>query len=349
MKADFRVFADLLSYRKWVNEGFRNLSYLNTYQSERFDKYSVESQMTRNPNFYGTSSFEELQKGVTTFKDPSLIERLLSQVTDKLSAVTTDKIKAKKLKYNPNGMGMFSFDRAAIGMYRLKEFYSPIHSKVVDQSEVNTIKTNHYLKSDNSLVEKRWEQQKDGRAKIRTATKNVFAYLPPAEKQSKAVELLIYCGGEALVKDDALLYSGISAIVVAQLLEAAKIKTRINVVIGSFDKEKDRSFGSLIAVKNYDEKLDANLLALLSSDARFFRYEGFKGIVCSYDSFKAKCPPSLGSPISSSNLQKIIESSPDLLETLSPNRYYFGGTFSGEAALQSINLTIDQIAKQLGQ
>ncbi|MBK6834070.1 MAG: hypothetical protein IPG89_07270 [Bacteroidetes bacterium] len=66
-------------------------------------------------------------------------------------------------------------------------------------------------------------------------------------------------------------------------------------------------------------------MALLSSDPRFFRYEGFKGIVSIYDYFRKQTPETLGRGMTKDILQEVIEKSDYSTKAkLAHNRFYFG-------------------------
>lgn len=343
-------FNNLLEYHQWVNDSIKNISNKNRELLAMFDKLNIESYIRKNPKWFGVGTrYAELIKGITEYKDPQLIEDIFNQINDKVSTQTKDKIKARKVRFNPNGLGVFVFDRAAMGMYRLQEYYSPSLNAVVDDTLVEFSENKYKLISDGSLVEKRYEQKENGEPKIRTSSKNVYAYFPKINKEKQAVELYISCGGHVGITADELLYSGISAIVVAQLLEKARIQTKISIVFGSSpDNFEESVYACLVPVKNYDEALDINLLALLTSDPRFFRYEGFKGIISSYDYFKSKCPPTLGKGMTKDYLIEVIEKSDySKNKKLAPNRFYFGWTFSEDAAIEQINETIEEISKRL--
>lgn len=343
-------FNNLLDYHEWVNNTIKNISYKNKNILKMFDKYEIDKLTRTNSKWFGSDvTYEKLVKGITEYKDPELIERIFNQVNDKVSTQTKDKIKARKVRFNPNGLGVFVFDRAAMGMYRLQEFYSPSHNQIFDEVFVKQTNTGFELKADGSYIEQRFEQKENGQPKIRTTSKNVYAYFPRINKEKQAVELFISCGGHVGIIADELLYSGISAIVVAQLLEKAHIQTKISVVFGSSpDGFNATVYGCLVPVKKYDEALDINLLALLTSDPRFFRYEGFKGIISSYDYFKATCPETLGKGMTKDYLTEVIEKSDySKNRQLAPNRFYFGWAFSEDTAIAQINETIEEISKRL--
>lgn len=344
-------FENLLDYQSWVKERFASLSSLNKSHLSRFEKSYVEDRIRSSPYWYGgDTSWEEMESGITQFKDPELIERVYGQVNDKITTAVREKIKARKILYNPNGLGVFIFDRAAMGMYRLKEFFSSSLNRVVEPEEVRRVKKGLVLKTDGSPVQERWEQHKEsGKPKIRTTSKNVYAYYPRVNKDRQAVELYLSCGANAGTDSDAFLYSGISAIIIAQILDRARIPTRITIAVGSSpDGFNNTAYACIIPVKEYDESLDINLLALLSSDPRFFRHEGFKGVIAMYDFFKTYCPPSLGNGMNREYLMKVIErSSYTKSARLAPNRFYFGWTFTEREAVDTINETIEEIAERL--
>lgn len=343
-------FKNLLEYQEWVKHSFQHLSPANSYHTQEFSKEHIERNIRQYPSWFGTgTTYEELSKGVTEYKDPALIEKIFNQVNDKISAEVRDTIKARKIRYNPNGLGVFVFDRAAMGMYRIKEWYSPSLQKVVDANEVKKAGKGYVLIADGSPVIERWEEKPDGKPKVRTSNKNVYAYFPPVSKEKKAVELYISCGAHSGVQAKSFLYSGVSAIIVAQILEKARIQTRISIVIGSSPDGFNRiAYAAAIPVKNYDENLDVNLLALLTSDPRFFRHEGFKGIISLYDHFKAVAPDSLGTGMNRDFLIKTIEQSTYSKQAkLAPNRFYFGWTFDEEGATDAVQNSIDELAKKI--
>lgn len=343
-------FENLLQYREWVNSTFNKLSQKNRVHQSEYEKQSIDSVIKQVPDWFGKNvTFQELAKGITSYKNPELIDRIFQKMYDKVPSKTKDKIKARKVKYNPFGLGVFVFDRASMGMYRLKELFSDKHQKVVEREEVKKSNDQFHLIKDNSVVIERWEEREDGKPKVRTTSKNVYAYFPPIKKDKQAVDIFISAGGNSSITAEQFLYSGVSAIIVAQLLERAQIKTKISLVIGSSpDGFRDKVFGAVVPIKKYDEPLDINLIALLSSDPRFFRYEGFKGIISLYEHFNEKCPMGLGRGINKETLEKTMNEYAIIHpESFSENRFYFGWTFSEDSAINQINTVIDEIARRI--
>jgi hypothetical protein len=343
-------FKDLLEYQQWVNNSMNQLQYNQRYL-EAYSETYINRLIKYDENWFGVgTTFEELQAGVTTYKNPALIETIYEKVNDRVALTVRDKIKDRKVNYNAMGLGIFLFDRAAMGMYRLKEFYSPAHARVVEREEVQQVKKGLRLISDGTSVIERWEEKPDGTPKIRTTSKKVYAYYPKQDKQNRAVEIYLAIGGSSAITAEDFIYSGVSAIIVAQLLEKARVSTKISIVVGtSPDEFKKSVYASIIPVKGYDEKTDANLLALLSSDPRFYRYDGFKGVISTYEHFNAKAPSDIGTGFNErKNLIRTIEqSSYTHTAKLAPNRIYMGRIFSEEEAIRDIEETMQALAEKL--
>lgn len=343
-------FTDLLHYQQWVNQTMDHLQYNQhhlPYYGERF----INSRIQQDPEWFGAgTTFDELSNGITTYKEPGLINTIFDQVSERVSLQVHDKIKDRKVQYNAMGLGIFLFDRAAMGMYRLKELYSHPHQRKVEQQEVRKVKSCYQLISDGTPVVERWEEKPDGTPRIRTTSKKVYAYYPKRDKEKRAVEIYLAIGGASSITAESFIYSGVSAIIVAQLLEKAKVNTRISIVVGTSPDEFKRSvYASIIPVKGYDEKTDANLLALLSSDPRFYRYDGFKGVVSTYEHFKKQAPLDIGIGFNErENLISTIEHSTYTnTAKLAPNRIYMGRIFSEAEAIRDIENTIQSLAEKL--
>lgn len=343
-------FASLLEYQAWANASLDNLSELNSEEINRFDKERVEKTIYRQPTWFGQgANYKELAEGVKEYQRPDLLESIYNQVSHELSISVTNRIKARRLKFNSLGLGIFCFDRAAMTLYRNKEFFSESHNSPVDIRDISPTEKGYVLNSDGSEVIHRWEQKADGLPKVRTHTKELFGYFPETQKNNHAVEFFIAGGGSSSLEANELLYCGISAIVLAELLIKAGIKVKINVVMGSSLSPKRKEFvGCILTVKQYDEILDRNLIALLTSDPRFIRFDMFKGIVATFEHFGKKVPYGLGYPNDAIQIETILEQSGYNKKSQAKHRYYFGGIFNEDDALNNINETIKDIAERIG-
>lgn len=343
-------FKGLLDYRQWVEQTLANpeVNYgMDSYFSSEQTTNRINSQGRK---WYGQGiSFKDLQSGITEYKRKDIIDSIYQKVNHAISSELTNAIQVQKIKFNPYGLGLFSFDRAAMGMYRLKEYYSYFHNRSLDKSEVNFSTNPISLMENGTTVWHRWEEKPDGRPKIRTTSKKVYAYFPKSAKNRKSVELVMVAGGHSGITAEQLLYTGVSAIIVAQLLETARVKTKISILLGSSpDQYSSTFYGSLIPAKHYDENLDINLLALLSSDPAFFRWDGFKALVASYDHFQRVIPDTFGMALTKERMFQVLDESGFAEgKGWSENRFYIAGTYSETEAVQEITSIVNEIAKRL--
>lgn len=342
-------FNDLLDYQHWLKETFSNLSKKNSMHLPYFSKGTFDSYHRLRTGWFGTEvTYEEMQKGIKEYMKPGLLDDIYRKVRHEVENTLYNELEARKLKFNALGLGVFCFDRAAMTLYRNKEYYSESLQKIVAPSEVKHSKKGHTLKSDGSSIIERWEQNNEGKPKVRTHTKEVFAYFPQVKREKPAVEFFISCVAPVEVNAQNLLYAGVSAAIMAEILAKAGIKIKINMMIGTSSlKSKKDLFGCIVPVKHYDEPLDKNLLALMSSDPRFMRYDAFKGLVAVYDHFKKTIGGGFGFPPSASELKQILENSGYTEKLQSTYRYYFGGAFSEVAAIRAITETINDISHKL--
>lgn len=341
-------FKNLLEYQSWLHQAFDNLSHLNSEKKDDYGRASTEYTIRNSPSWYGANTtYDLLASGVKEYSRPDLLEEIYNKVQHELSPVVAQRLKARKMKFNALGFGMFCFDRAAMTMFRNEEYFSPSKKSTVEKEQVKKNPMGYAHKKDGSKVIKRLEEKPDGSPKIRTNTKELFAYFPEVPRDRHAVEFFISCDASASVRADEMLYGGVSAVIMAELLIKAGIKVKINVVIGSGIDNRNKYVGCIIPVKQYDETLDRNIVALLSSDPRFMRYDAFKGVIAAFDNFKMVTPGGLGMPMNARQLKTMLEDSGYTKKSQANHRYYFGGTFTERAALHDVNNTIEDIAEYL--
>ena len=167
------------------------------------------------------------------------------------------------------------------------------------------------LDADGSEVIRRVQQQENGLPAVVTANKKVFAYTPRNDKLSGGVELFVSAGNYHFSGTE-FMYSGLVVILITKMLERAGIKVKITVVVGwmsalvvnyrpdyiaNFNpdpvsakrsqelfkleigaadaRQRDTYCAALVTAKNFNESLDRNLLALVTSDPRFWQVEGY--------------------------------------------------------------------------
>jgi hypothetical protein len=337
-------FDNLIQFRKWVKDNEQLLAN-SPYAGYFRRKDTLE---TIRDGFLGEElrkmpeedAWQMVSSGIETYEHMDLIEEMENKLNQSISLKDRNPIPKKKLSYNDLGLGVFSFDRAAQGMYRLTELYSPIHSQVVQPEEVIRSTMDIRLKRDNSLVEERLELKESGKPRLRTTSKKVWAYFPKVKRQRAAAEIYLSCGNYSNVSAKEFLYSGMVAIIIAKKLITASIPVRINLVIGW--EVNGKYSCAIVPVKDYNEPLDVNLLALTSSDPRFWRYEGFKA--CTLLQLVNKRTVG-GAGLTGADLKKYLEAAGYKLDV--PNRFYFGRVANASEAESHTRNAIAQINRSL--
>ena len=195
------------------------------------------------------------------------IERHLSDYLRYLESYIMPK---PKVSYNDRGLGMFSFDRAAMGLYQSGKIAlgSPIE-KTAAQINIEL-----------------------GRDKINTSIKKVYTYFEHKEKTYPSIRLYLMAGANANVQGSDLLYVGLACAELVEFLELRGVAVEVNVLVGS--AFRNQVCLASVRVKRFQDKTDKNLLLLLSSDPRYFRYRGFKALIALSNHFGYKIPKGLG-------------------------------------------------------
>lgn len=304
-------FKNILAYQAWVKEKFTQLSPQNRVHVVNYNRANTERRINSYKDWFGeNTTYDLLEAGVTEYQNPALLEELYRKVSHEVDSLISEKLKARKMRFNALGFGMFCFDRASMTLYQVKE------------------------------------SERSDTLKIKTNTKELFAYFPESSREKHAVEFFISCDAMGDIKAREMLYGGVSAVIMAELLMNTGIKVKINVLIGSaLEKSRESYVGSLVTVKNYDEPLDRNVLALLSSDPRFMRFDAFKGVICSFDHFNRATPFGMGYAMNAKQLKTLFEESGYTQNLVSKHRFYFGGTVSEQQALEEIKDTIIKVAQ----
>ncbi|HEX8547499.1 MAG TPA: hypothetical protein VF691_11095, partial [Cytophagaceae bacterium] len=66
------------------------------------------------------------------------------------------------------------------------------------------------------------------------------------------------------------------------------------------------NYMGIIKAKKTEDFLDRNLIALLTSDPKFFRYKGFRSIVALYKTCGENAPEGLGAMVGKEGVEKFV-------------------------------------------
>lgn len=235
----------------------------------------AEERIRKREDWYGTpapNSLRDLERH-HYFEKMALLDQIAPKIQKELesykSVVKDQVLKRPVLTANSKGLGVFSFDRVMMGLYKLPY--------PADGSELE--KLTHRLKMELGMDRV-------------TSVKKTHLYFKDKAQNKPMLTLSVLAGGNSGVKGDALYYVGIAIALLTQHLEEASIAVAIDVLIGT--SISDRHLLSVIRVKSFEAPLDINQLLVLSSDAKYFRFNGFKGLIALADYMGISIPRGLG-------------------------------------------------------
>ncbi len=204
-----------------------------------------------------------------------LIQKIQPKIKKQLKRylkLAEDHILSKpKLDYNDKGLGVFSFDRAAMGLFRLQ----PTAAHTNMQKNISQMKI---------------ELDRDNKT---TTIKKVYAQIKDRSSSFPSLQLYITAGANANIKGDRLLYIGLACAELVEFMELRGIAVEVNIIFGTFFS--GYYLMGIVRLKRFEDRLDKNQLLLISSDPRYFRYRGFKSLIALSNYFELTIPSDLGS------------------------------------------------------
>ena len=274
------LFDSLLNFREFIAQNAKERPEIQKFWDLTRDESDTKRDIDR--GWFGKKNInlkELLLFKTTKYQYLDKVEEIEGKVENALRGTSSNSIPKRKMRFNDIGLGVFTFDKAAQGMFQLKEFYSPVHNAVFDKQEVQTISGNHRLISDHSPIVERGELRPNGKPKIRTTKKKVFAYFPKAKKDQPSITIITNPFYSYKIDGLETVYSGVTTMVLAKKLLTAGYKVRIISAVAGISLDTNRKDGkrsnvaSFVEVKKYEEPLDPNLLGIVTSDPQFCRFE----------------------------------------------------------------------------
>lgn len=273
----------------------------------------IDNGGSRRPSqsFNGTSDRDLLQNPETI--STVLSNNEYQQALQELATITQNiplgasSTKAK-LIMTEKPIGVFNYAAASTGLYRKQEYFSPEENKLIDNTKVLGAMPNFYYLKDGKNVPLELRQEgttemlrlnpnatikvagngmlftnpiKFGNHSLKFATTTKKVYLVRSEVkettkkgQDKYVDVYITNSANADIEAQNLIYRALPSIIVAQILEKAGYKVRIN-KITAVDGGGAKTIYS-VPIKDYGKPLDLQRIAIQSGDPRIFRWGDFK-------------------------------------------------------------------------
>jgi hypothetical protein len=319
-KYNYLLFDSVFAFNGFVDDETKNLSSANQSRWD-FIEESTASQIQSGTDWYGTptpKNVNELNEH-RTFLGMPLVEKIQPKIKEKLThylQYLNDSVMPKpKMAYNDRGLGVFSFERAAMGMYQ--QF--PINTT----SPINTSVSQMNIELGNKTV--------------LTSVKSVFAYFKDKQMSYPSLQLYIMAGANANVKGNDLLYVGLACSELVEFMELRGVSVEVNVMLGtSFNNQVTMG---CVRVKRFQDKLDKNQLLLMSSDPRYFRFRGFKSLVAMSNYFGLTIPSGLGTISASMGTA--------FAKAINPKGFVFEQSYSMDSAVKEVSQIITNYKNQL--
>ncbi|WP_452223716.1 DUF7192 family protein [Lacinutrix chionoecetis] len=319
-KCNYLLFDSVFAFNAFVDGEIKQLSSANDSRWN-WVQQSTTDQLKNGTDWYGTPTPKDITEleAHYTFLGMPLVEKIQPQIKDKLAPflnyLNEAVLPKPKMTYNDRGLGVFSFDRAAMGLFQqfAVDTQTPMSTSV---SQMNI---------------------ELGNKQIQTSVKSVYAYFQDKQQSYPSLQLYLMAGANANVKGNDLLYVGLACAELVQFMELRGISVEVNVMLGtSFNNQVTMG---CVRVKRYQDQLDKNQLLLLSSDPRYFRYRGFKSLVAMSNYFGLTIPSGLGT-ISASMGNAFAKA-------VNPKSFVFEQSYSMDTAVKEVSQIITNYKNQL--
>lgn len=319
-KYNYLLFDNVRTFNRFVDAETEQLEYTNanTWKHEVID---ADLMLQKQTEWYGTpipKGVDELD-GHNHFLGMHLLKELQpkiqNQMAQYLEYLNSNVMPKPKVDYNDRGLGMFSFDRAALGLFK--------NTKVNVTTPID--RTTSQLKIEL------------GRSNINTMVKKVFAFFKNKETSLPSMRLYVMAGANGNVQGNELLYVGLACAELVDFLEQRGVAVEVNVLLGTtFDNTVNVG---VVRVKRFQDRMDKNQLLLMSSDPRYFRYRGFKALIALCNRFGLTIPEGLGR----------IEPSMgrDFVEVMQEKGFVFEQSYSLDSATKEVTRIIEDYNQRL--
>ena len=279
----------------------------------------------------------------------------MKPLLDKLEKMSQGIVPKEVIKPTDRDLGIFSFDRAMMGMEKVPAFYSEKYKKFYLFSQVDT-KTGekgekiYTLKNDGSDVTIK-QLEIDGVPQYASTNKKSFLYKEKFPRPKSAIHIYSYFNVNV---GKVTFWAGLASAIIAYFMETKGYSVRVTAVSGGrvrgIKGTPDDGYRiDLFDIKGYDEVIDSGTLLLPIADSSFFRMRVFRYIMANQwkngDAYDGSLGQSLNPPGYPRQLQDIIEGQQKLknLETEQDTlTYYIGGdaTYELEMAVDNIKRVI---------
>lgn len=204
-------------------------------------------------------------------------------------------------------------------------------------------------------VERRQKIDRKGNKVFSSTFKKSFIYIPKVTTQLPRIDLIInasYAWGVSAT--DQMIWSSMAAISIAEKLASSNVDFRIYSSYPVMFRNGKKAF-TYVKLKDVNEPLNINGLAIMTSDGRQFRYQQFKGFITTGADagYGNDIPSSIGTPIIDESeikenfieyLKKAQDFDSSDAAVFENSKIVFGQSLSRQAAIDKYNQVVRQIS-----
>lgn len=273
---NYVTFSSLDEMNRFVDQQESVFSYGNRSEWSEYVQ-RTEAKLMKGSEWYGLpapTSVKQLENH-TTYGQMELLKTTRKLIESRLKHFLkrkgTEEMPRRKIAYNSMGLGVFSFDRAAIGLYKTRN--------------------------------------SQGEERITTSVQDVYAYFLNKKVEQQNVRIYIVAGANGHVEGNQMMNVGLGATLLAEFLSERDFGVEISVIYGGDPlKEPSTSYMCITKIKKFENSLDKNITMVLTSDPKYFRYRGFKTFHAIYNKFGTSFSASTSRLVNDGMAKKFVDS-----------------------------------------
>jgi hypothetical protein len=130
-------------------------------------------------------------------------------------------------------------------------------------------------------IDRRQRRNEDGSLKFSSTWKKSFIYIPVQENHIPQLDLFFVSSfGGARKARTQIFWNAVLVNALIEILSKANLRFRVYAGIGNEWRNPEANLG-FVKIKDINDAIDPNIIAILSGDARNYRYNGFKWYLAS--------------------------------------------------------------------
>jgi hypothetical protein len=274
-----------------------------------------------------------------------------------------------KMLFTSRALGVFSFAKFSTTMYSLPCFKTDeSDDKCIPVMQIQKRDDKYFLGEGDVEVKKYgFELRDDGKRKVRTLTKKVYAYKENRIKITPYINIYVCITANGGVRADDYRWNSFAAIALARILTTAGFKISITTLDISADSlqfatndyafDNDDNTRDIVnnqgihdnytitrfLTKNYDELLDYNLALIYGGDPAFFRYDTFKAYVYANYAWHSRADSSFGSAVDNELQIETLLDRYNICNLENETRVVISGRYSEVAASDAVRSKLAEL------